>query len=372
MTTDRILQVVTRSEWGGAPRIVESLATQLDDVTDVACGPGGRLIDQLESAGVTVHVQPHLQSSPGPADILAYRDLRTLIDEEGFDLVHSHSTKAGALARIAAGRVGIPSVFTVHGWGFYNTEYGLLRPLLVGGERFLARRTDEVVCVSHNDYREGRARGILSNERGTVIHNGIEPLEFGSDRQTVYDAFDVDPDTPVIGAIGRLAPQKDPLAILETARQLERRGLDVTTILVGSGPLTEECHDFVEEHGMTDVYLPGFVEEALQFLPDFDVFLLPSRFEGFPLTVLECLHAGVPIVAHAVGGVPEAIDDGKTGVLVSPDASSSRFAEHVASLLENPRRRRAMGRRAQQVAANRFTRDRMVREYRDLYRSLLD
>lgn len=371
MSSQRILQVITRSDWGGAPRVVESLATQIDEVVAVACGPGGRLIDRLKKEGISVHVQPYLQSSPHPKDTLAYRDLRQLITEGEFDLVHCHSTKAGALARIAATNAGIPSVFTVHGWGFYNTEYRLLHPLIIRGERFLQRHTDVIVCVSRNDLQQGKCHGILSSDAGTVIHNGIPPLKLSSYPKTLYDEFGIDRDTPIIGAIGRIAPQKDPLAILETAKQLQDRGHNVATVLIGSGPLEDKCHNYIDEHNMANTYMPGFVDDALEFLLDFDIFLLPSQFEGFPLTVLECMHAGVPLVAHDVGGVAEAIDDGETGFVVSPCAPEGLFVERVETLLTNSQQRHDMSRRAQEVAAAQFTEERMVSNYQKLYQKIL-
>lgn len=371
MDSNHILQVITRPDWGGAQRVVESLTTRIDDVSAVACGPDGRLIDVLEHQGITVHVVPHLQSPPSPTDVLAYRELKNIITDGDYDLVHSHSTKAGALARIAADRIGVSSVFTVHGWGFYNTEYQALRPIIIRGERALRNRTDEIVCVSENDHEMGRTNGILQGSTGTVIHNGIPPLAPSSDRATIHTEFDIAPETPVVGAIARLAPQKDPLRILETVKDLQDRQREFATVLIGSGPLGEECRRYVEKHDLHDVHLPGFREDALELLHDLDVFLLPSRFEGFPLTVLECLHAGVPIVAHDVGGVAEAIDHGRTGFVVDPDAQNHVFVDHVSELLQSPKRREAMGRRAQQVANARFTEERMVDEYRDVYRRVL-
>jgi glycosyltransferase involved in cell wall biosynthesis len=371
MSSQRILQVITRSDWGGAPQIVESLSTRIEDVTAVACGPDGLLIDRLEEAGVPVHVQPHLQSSPHPRDVLAYRDLRTLLTEGNFDLVHAHSTKAGALARIAAARNSISSVFTVHGWGFYNTEYNALRPIVIKGEQFLARRTEKVICVSENDRQEGQKRDIVSEDTGEVIHNGIPPLHPHIDRNTLYEEFDIDTDTPIIGAIARLVPQKNPLEILETAKELSDRGHDFATILIGSGPLAEDCQEFIDYHNLENVYVPGFRDDVQELLFDFDIFLLPSRFEGFPLTVLECLHAGVPLVANDVGGVAEAIDDSVTGFVVNPNAIDNTFTDRVEILLSDPRRRQKMSNRAQQVAVSRFTEQRMIADYQNLYDALL-
>jgi glycosyltransferase involved in cell wall biosynthesis len=266
---------------------------------------------------------------------------------------------------------GIPSVFTVHGWGFYNADYDAIRPLVITGERLLTRLTDEIVCVSRNDYDQGRRHGILSEEIGTVIQNGISPPEIAADRHTLEDALGIEPDTPVIGAIARLASQKNPLAILETARQLGDWGHDIATVLIGSGPLAEDCRQYVDDHDIKNVYLPGFRDDALELLRDFDVFVLPSKFEGFPLTVLECMHVGVPIVAHNVGGVAEAIENGETGFVVPPEATDDRFTNRVETLLKNPNLRQFVGRRAEETAAVQFNETQMIEEYHDLYNRLL-
>lgn len=373
MSSPRILQVITRSDWGGAQRIVESLATQIDEVATVACGPGGRLIERLEEEEIPTYVQPYLQSDPYLKDLLAYRDLKQLIVEGEFDIVHSHSTKAGALSRIAAARADIPTVFTVHGWGFYNTKYGSLRPLVIRGEQFLEKCTDEIVCVSENDYQQGMRQDILSSNKGTIIHNGIQPLDYSSDRNTLNERFDINQEKPIIGSIGRITPQKNPIATLRTAKKLKQQGQDVSTILIGTGPLENTCKKFINKYNMENTYIPGFVENAVDFLPDFDVFLLTSRFEGFPLTVLECMHAGVPIVAYDVGGVAEAIVNGETGFVVpsNKDNQQNQFVDRVQHILENKQQREDMGQRAKEIATTRFTERRMIAAYRDIYETVM-
>ena len=367
----RVLHVITRSEWGGAPRIVELLAEGTDADVAVACGPGGRLIDELRANDIPVFEQPRLDSDPDPvADARAFLDLLGLLRRESFDLVHCHSTKAGLLGRLAAAATNTPCIFTVHGWGFYNTEYGWVAPVIARGERLLARLTDEIVCVSRNDFEQGRRRGITSYTATEVIHNGVRPLSFPDDRTRLADVCDLDPNVPVIGAIARLAPQKKPLTILRTAKRLEDRGQSVQTILVGSGPLMDDCERYVTEHDLDDVYLLGFQEDALDMLPDLDVFLLPSRFEGFPLTVLESLHAGVPLVAYDVGGVAEAIDHGKTGFIV-PAGDHDAFVEHVERLLGDDELRSQLSARARTTARSEFSAERMVADYKRVYERVL-
>lgn len=371
MNRARILQVITRSDWGGAPRVVASLATEMDAETEVACGPGGRLIEDLRAADVPVHIQPHLQSTPGACDLLAFADLWQLIRVNDYDLVHCHSTKAGVLGRVAATLNDIPTIFTVHGWGFYNTSYDHLEPLLVRAERRLAHMTDHVVCVSHNDRREGRARNILAPDEGTVIHNGIRPLDDRTTDADIRAVFDIPTDHMIIGAITRLAPQKDPLAILRTAAALRNRDHAVSTVLIGKGPLMNECRSFVNDRDLENVYLAGFREDALSLLPEFDVFLLPSRFEGFPLTVLECLHAGVPVVAYDVGGVAEAIDSGVVGEIV-PAGEEERFVEAVAALVSDPDRLATYARRARLVGSQHFTVNKMIKKYNKIYNKTIN
>lgn len=374
MATDisdtNVLHIITRSDWGGAPRVVQLLATGTEANTAVACGTGGELIDKLHDEDIPVFEQPHLQSSINPLhDTRALRQLTKLLRRRSFDLVHCHSTKAGALGRLAAARTDTPSVFTVHGWGFYNTEYGWMSPVIAQGERSLARTTDAIVCVSENDYKQGQENGIVQNSDGRVIHNGIPPISLPPDRTTLGDEIDIDPETTVIGAVARLAPQKNPLAILKTGRQLQERDHDVTVVLIGDGPLSTECQEYVKNHQL-DAHLLGFHPDALELLPDFDVFLFPSHFEGFPIVLLECLHVGIPVTAYDVGGVSEAIVDGETGFLVE-HGDHATFVDQTERLVTNAKLRKQIRSRARQFARERFTADLMVRRYESVYETVI-
>jgi glycosyltransferase involved in cell wall biosynthesis len=371
LSKKRILHIITRSDWGGAPRIVKLLAKETEAEVAVACGSGGRLIEELRAEAIPVFVQSSLQSPINPiADFQALFQLTRLLQNESFDLIHCHSTKAGLLGRFAAAVTNTPTVFTVHGWGFYNTEYDWARSVITQGERVLARVTEEIVCVSWNDLKQGRHSGIIQKTNSTVIHNGVRPLSFSDNRSHLEDVCSIDPATPVIGTIARLVPQKNPLAVLRTAKQLQDIGRTVQTVVIGSGPLAENCKQYVVEHNLENVHLLGFREDALELLTDFAAFLLPSQFEGFPLTVLESLHAGVPVVAYDVGGVAEAIQHGETGFIVSADDHVS-FVEHVKQLLADDMQRSEMGDRAQAVACEKFSVGRMVSDYNRVYNRVL-
>lgn len=365
-----ILHVITRSDWGGAPRIVQLLANETEADTAVACGPGGELIDKLHADGIPVFEQPDLMRSVDPTnDMRALASLARLLRRHSFDLVHCHSTKAGVLGRIAAQMTGTPSVFTVHGWGFYNTEYGWLSPMVTQGERALARITDAIVCVSKNDHEQGVEKGIAQHTKSSVIHNGIPPISLPDDRASLNDEIDSDPETVVIGAIARLAPQKNPMAILKTGARLQEKGHDVTVVIIGNGTLADECRAYIDRHDV-DAHLLGFHPDALELLSDIGVFLLPSRFEGFPITILECLHLGVPIVAYDVGGVSESVIDDETGFVVE-FGDLERFIDRVEQLVSNPQLREEMADRSRRLSKEQFTVDRMINEYEHIYADIL-
>ena len=362
----RVLHFLTRSTWGGAQRVVHRLASDRPG-SAVACAPGGRLVDRARAAGVPVHEQPHLRNAPGPlADSRALADAVRLFRRERPDVVHCHSTKAGVVGRLAAGIVGLPTVFTVHGWGFSGVDGSPLEPALVGLERHLAPRTDAVVLVSEHDLSEGRRRGILAESDGTVVHNGIRPFAADGGRDTLAEEVGVGSGA-VVGSVGRLAEQKDPLAVLRSGRALRDRGLDVETVLVGDGPLRRACERRVR--GRPDQHVLGFREDARALLGAFDLLLLPSRFEGLPLVVLEAMHLGVPVVAYDVGGVAEAVSEGRTGAVVPP-GDERALVDAAERLLCDPDRRERASEYAVTRARSRFTADRMVGAYDSVYEGL--
>lgn len=368
----RILHVITRSDWGGAPRVVKLLAERTNADVAVACGGEGRLIEELEKLGITVFNFPYLESEPRLfSDIKSFQSLFKVLKKESFDLVHCHSTKAGLIGRLSAVALNIPTIFTVHGWGFYNTEYDRLAPVITLGERLLARVTNQIVCVSNNDLDQGKYHGITQHTRSKVIHNGVPPLSLENPRTNLADICPIDPDKPVIGAIARLAPQKNPLSILRTAKKLRDQGYNTQTVLIGKGSLMRKCEKYVQKNNLVDVHLLGFREDALEILPDLDVFLLPSEFEGFPLTILESLHAGVPLVAYDVGGVSEAIENGYTGYVV-PKGEHEMFVESVIDVIYNENVNGEMSTNARKIAHEKFTADRMASEYDQVYKQVLE
>jgi glycosyltransferase involved in cell wall biosynthesis len=367
----RVLLLVTLAEWGGAQHIVSLLAHCFHEryALSVACAPRGELVTRLLDQGIRVVSIPEFVRNPHPwRDAVALWRLFRVMRRERFDLVHAHGTKAGLLGRLAARIARVPVVlFTAHGWAFTEGRAIWQRWLLASVERLAARWSTRIVCVSAHDWRLAQQFGVGGQTQLVVIRNGIKPVDPPRlDADAVRRTLGVR-ELPVIVSVGRLASQKDPMTLLDAARRLAAG----TVVLVGDGPLRPTAERYVRRHGLQDrVILAGMRRDVASILAVSDVFVLASRWEGLPLAIIEAMMAGLPVVATRVGGVPELVEDGVTGVIVPP-RDSEALAAALRRLLADPGLRSRMGRAGKERAFRDFTEDRMARETEKLYEELL-
>jgi len=370
-TRPRVLLLVTLAEWGGAQHIVSRLARCFDAryTLSVACAPDGELVTRLLDQGIRVVTIPEFVRNPHPwRDVLALWRLLRIMRRERFDLVHAHGTKAGLLGRLAARIAHVPVVlFTAHGWAFTEGRADWKRRLLALVERVAARWSTRIVCVSAHDRRLAQEFGVGGQTQLVVIRNGINALPPPrGDGDAVRRSLGVK-EPPLIVSVGRLASQKDPMTLLRAAQRLTAG----TVMLVGDGPLRAAADRFVREHGLQDrVVMPGMRTDVARILGVADVFALASRWEGLPLAIIEAMMAGLPVVATRVGGVPELVDDGVTGLIVPP-GDSDALASALKRLMGDPELRRRMGQAGRERALRYFAEDRMTSETEKLYEDLL-
>ncbi len=383
----RLLELVTLSDWGGAQAYVFALSQGFGDTFDVtvACAPGGPLVPRLRAEGFRVVEIPSLVRSPYPvADLKTLWWLTRWMRRERFAIVHCHSTKAGLLGRFAARMAGVPGiVFTVHGWPFMDWRHPLMRATVMLAERAAARISTAIIFVSEHDRQLALQTGIGRADRMYVIQNGIDPLQWrpdpaashptavtgdaGESAATVGDGPAASDGGCTVVSVGRLTDQKDPATLL---RAWERIRQPHRLVLVGDGYLRPRLEAMVRDSMVGRVAVLGAREDVSALLRAADVFVLASRWEGLPLAVLEAMMSGLPVVATAVGGVAEAVVDGETGFLVSPqdpDALSSALGQ----LLDDPALRRRMGVAGQRRALEHFTETRMLRETAEVYARVL-
>ena len=283
---------------------------------------------------------PELHRSVHPlADLRARRALRRLIEQLEPDVVHTHSSKAGVLGRLAATAAGTPVVHTVHGWSFHDGQPRAVRRAVVELERYLAARTDRLVVVTDVDARLGLEAGIGRREQYRTVRSAVDIdgiAQRTADGSTVRHELGLDPSAFVVGSITRLASQKDPETLVTGFAAFAATAPDAVLVVVGDGPLAETIVVRVAELGLQDrVHLLGARGDAAGLLGAFDVFVSPARWEGLPRTVLEAAVAGVPIVTTPVGGVPEVVEHDRSGLLVEV-GDSAGLGEALSVLHADP------------------------------------
>lgn len=368
----KILQIATVSSWGGAPQVVFDLIKGMDkrkfDV-ELACGTGNGW-DKMKSAGVKIHTLPDMKRGIDPArDIKTIWALYRIIKKGNYDIVHCHSTKAGLVGRIAAKLAATKKIyFTVHGWGFYNSEYKRQRNSLILMEKITAFLSSKIICVSLNDYNQGLKNKIASKNKMIVINNGID-WRLTADRNAARKKLGLSNANIAFGFVARLVEQKNPQLLLYAAANILGRRKNAKLIIIGDGPLMNECRRLSEDLKITDKVnflgeLPN--ELAKELMSGFDIFVLPSRFEGLPLTIIEAMFAGLPVVASSVGGIPELVANSKCGFLVSPD-NKSDLVEKIEYLIQNPDEIQKMGAFGRKIAQDKFNLGKMIDNYQKLY-----
>jgi glycosyltransferase involved in cell wall biosynthesis len=365
----RVLQVVGNSVIGGAENHVLTLVDAFKRegcAVAVVCPRPGPFVDALQAQGVRPHLIDMVRAAPNDEYELvtpALWSLYAFIRRWRPDVVHSHLYPAHLHATLAAQLADVPAIVT-------TAHTLVVRP----GDPWLVGMSDgRVIAVSQ------AAKGLLVQagvpaRRIRVIYNGIEPRYFRDESAAAYrirEELGIPLNAPVVGMIARLSPEKGHDQFLRVAGETAMRHPSARYVIVGTGPLAAELQQAAAALRVGDrVLFTGARRDVTALNHVIDVFMLPSREEALPLAVLEAMAAQRPVVASAVGGVPEVVVDGQTGYLFEPDDRDG-FVRAVSTLLGRPDLRRDFGRRGQQRVRDRFGVDRMVRETLAYYRDLV-
>ncbi len=355
MSTQRIevAQVVTRfiaGAGGVALRGVLPLDPDRYRVT-IVTGEIGPLADRAAEAGMEVVVVPSLVSPLSPnLDRIALSRLGDLFAQRQFDVVHTHSAKAGAVGRWAAHRAGTPMiVHTYHGFPFHAFQSPARRAAYVAVERRLAPVTDMVLAIGTGVATEALRRGLArpgALRVVTPVVDGRVVVQDPATRGTARRLLDLPDDVPVVGTVGRADFQKAPEHFVDAVAALRHR--DAVGVWVGGGPLLESARQAAAARDLGDrMRFVGERRDVPDLLPAFDVFAMSSRYEGLPCAVVEAMRCGLPVVATAVNSVPDLVVPGVSGVLVPPGRPAD-LAVAIDGLLGDPvtaRRLAAEGRR---------------------------
>ena len=383
----RVLRVIARLNMGGPALHVAYLSAGLAErgyETTLVAGTLARGEDSMafvaEGLGIDVVRIDELGRDIAPVrDALAVLKLARLIRAERPQILHTHTAKAGAVGRLAALLAGDARppivVHTFHG----HVLRGYFDPVRSAGfrvlERWLARTSTALVAVSPQVRDDLVALGVAPRQKFAVVRLGVEldeRVNVGANgRAETRRLLGIPPDRFAVGWIGRMTGVKRTDDVLLAFRRLRERGVDACLCLVGDGPDRDHVERRAHDLGvMRDTFFLGYQDSVAPFFSAFDAFVLPSVNEGTPVTAIEALAGGRPVVATRVGGVPDVVRDGVDGFLVEAGAIDD-LADRLARLATDPELRERMGQAGRERVLSRYAVDRLVDDVDRLYRSLL-
>jgi glycosyltransferase involved in cell wall biosynthesis len=383
----KILRVIARLNMGGPALHVAYLTAGLRERgydTTLVAGSLARGEDSMafvaDELGVGVVRIDELGREISPLrDVIATLRLARLIRRERPDILHTHTAKAGTVGRVAAllaGRKGPPIVVhTFHGHvlrGYFGPRRSLVFRLL---ERWLAGRTTALIAVSPQVRDDLVALHVAPPERFVVIRLGIELDErvagAKDGRLESRRYLGIPANRFAVGWIGRMTGVKRTDDVLVAFKRLREGGVDACLCMVGDGPDRAQLERRAHELGIVkDTLFLGYQEDVAPFYAAFDALVLPSSNEGTPVSAIEALAAGRPVVATRVGGVPDVVEEGEDGFLVELGATDE-LADRLAQLARDPALRERMGAAGRQRVLPRYAVERLVDDVDRLYRSLL-
>lgn len=375
----RVLHLITHLDVGGAQDNTLLTVKELDRRkywVHLASSPGGRWVERAYQYADHVYFINHLRQGRHDiqpfSDLLALFETTNLIKQQRYDIVHTHSSKAGFIGRVAARLAHTPVIIhTIHGFPFHRYMSPLRRWLYILLEKFAARFTDKLVTVSELLKEEAVRLRIAPADKMTTIYSGIDMSQLRASIDVRKKKLDLglDPRFPVVGTIGRLSKQKAPQDFVKAALRVLQQMPNVQFIMVGDGPLRDEIEKLIG--GESRIQILGYRDDVPELLQLFDVFVLSSWWEGLGRALTEAMAAGLPVVATNVNGVPELVIEGQTGFLVPPQRPQA-LADRIIYLLRNPDVAKQLGQNAYRKVVPAFDANFMVQRISSLYQELLD
>lgn len=365
----------------GVQRVTLDELERLDDSAErwLLCQELGPLTEGAQASGARVVTVPPLVREIHPLqDLKALWQLWCCFRRERFDVVHTHSSKTGVLGRLAARLAGVSCiVHTVHGFAFPAATSGLQRRIFHAMEWLGARCSHRVICLHEEDARICREQLGLPAEQVVVLANGIDlkkfrPLTVGADRAALRRSLGLPVNRQLILMVGRLWEQKNPGGLVAAYRRLWAAGdPGADLVLVGDGELQPELAKVVQEAGLTEhVHFLGWRTDTPELLRTSDIFVLPSRWEGMPLAILEAMGSGLPVVVSDIPGNRHLVEDGAQGLLF-PVEDDQALATSLRRLIDQPALRQQLGKAGRQKVVAEHDVQHRVEQMSSLYRQVL-
>ena len=371
----KILYVITKSNFGGAQRYVYDLATNLpksDFDIAVVLGGEGRLKEMLMEAGIRAIPVKNLERDIRITDeFSSFFSIFNIFRKEKPNIVHLNSSKAAGLGALAGRFTKVQNIiFTAHGWAF-NEERSAAGKIII---KFLAWLTialsHKTIAVSEKILKEAPLF-LIPKTKIELIYNGVRKtgiLPKNEARKMISKKIIRNiPNNFIVGVIAELHNNKGLIYFIEAAAMLKQIYPKNIYIIIGEGEERKSLEKLIKRHNLEKtLYLPGFMDNAPNYLSAFDIFVLPSITEALGLSILEAGRAGLPVIAASVGGIPEIIEDMKNGILVRP-RQPKELSSAIKFLMDNPKKAADFGKNLQNKVINNFSLEEMLSKTFTLY-----
>lgn len=368
----RILHVAQAA--GGVDRYIRMLLKYLDKdkfENILVCSQDfnkedyGGLADALE--------QIKMVRTIGKNDLKAIGKVRKLIKKYNPDIVYAHSSKAGAIARVANMGLKSKCVYNPHGWAFNMRCSEKKKKMYTAIEKMAAPFCVKIICISEAEKQSALEKKICKEEKLQVIFNGvdIEAYENGVHGKIKRADLNIPEDAFVVGMVGRMSPQKAPDVFVKMAKLVKDKILNAHFIIVGNGEQEKELRKYAKDNGFFDsLHITGWVDDPMSYVEIFDIACLLSRWEGFGLALPEYMIAGRPIVATKVDAIPNIIRDGENGLLVDVDDAVGA-SEAVLRIYQEDGLKGRLVTQGLKDVHNRFNARRVSKEHGILFENIL-
>ena len=367
----KILYIITLPIIGGAQVHLNDIISNLSEniVPYVIVGQDGWLVEKLQERGCEVFIVKSLVRNISLVkDLRAIFECISIIRKIRPDLVHCHSSKAGIIGRVVAKICNVPAIFTAHGWAFTEGVSEKKRWIYKYIESLMAKYVKKIICVSKYDYN--LACAVMPSqcvEKLLVMHNGVPDLKEYKKSDSINDNY------LRLVMVARFCPPKQQIQIIAAVNELAEVYPDIMLklTLIGDGPEYEIVQQYakVVKHSKAIEFL-GAKDNVVELLFEHHVFILISDWEGLPLSILEAMRQGLPVIASDVGGIPEAAEDEVTGYLI-PRGDQVLLQARIYQLYKNRDLCCRLGEAGRQKYINEFTSETMMRSLLNVYEEVI-
>ena len=296
-------------------------------------------LDRFKPYVTNIYTVPMVREVEAKNDIKSILEIKKIFRQIKPDIVYLHSSKAGAIGRIAlAFNFRTKILYNAHGWYFNAQISDKKKRIFALIEKMLALKTDKIINISKSEYESALKYKIASERKMCIIENGIDFTKFKNNdknREETRKKYNIKNNEILIGVVGRLSEQKDPMTMIKAFELVNKEKNNTRLMYVGAGELEENVKQYAKEKNISDkVIITGWVNNVEQYIPAFDIAVLPSKWEGFGLVLIEYMACDKPIVASNIGGIADIIRDKENGLLCNPD-NDKEISKKILYMINN-------------------------------------